>query len=507
MSEAGGNGAGPHVRIAVLGAGFSGLGMSIRLKRAGIDDFVVLERAEQVGGTWHYNTYPGCQCDVPSHLYSFSFALNPDWSRTYSTQPEIWKYLRDCADRYGVPPHIRFGHEVLSAAWDEEGKVWQLETSRGRFTAEFLVAAPGGLSEPRIPSIPGLDSFEGAAFHSADWDHGHDLRGKRVAVVGTGASAIQIVPKIQPQVERLHVFQRTPAWVLRHTDRPVTRLEQRLFRAFPALQRLVRAGIYWSREALVLGMAQNPRRLRPLQRLARMHLRRQVPDRELREKLTPSFTIGCKRILLSNDYYPALTRPNVEVVTEGIREVRGSSVVSEDGAEREVDTIVFGTGFHVSDFPFAERVVGREEQVLGDVWAGSPEAYLGTTVSGFPNMFLLTGPNTGLGHNSIVYMIESQIDYVMDCLREVEQRGIDTVEVREDAQAAFNAEVQARMPGTVWNSGGCASWYLDANGRNSTIWPDFTWRFRQQTRRFDAEKYVLGTRVPAPEPAEAAAAD
>ena len=497
---------GRDVQIAVIGAGFSGLGMAIRLKQAGIEDFVVLEKADDVGGTWHYNTYPGCQCDVPSHLYSFSFALNPDWSRTYSAQPEIWEYLRRCAREEGITPHLRLRHELLAAAWDEEHELWRLQTSEGDFTARFLVMAPGGLSEPMVPEIPGLDRFEGACFHSAEWDHGHDLDGKRVAVVGTGASAIQIVPSIQPEVERLHVFQRTPPWVVPHGDRPVTRLEQRIYRALPFTQRLVRAAVYWMRETLVFGMVRNRRLLRPLQRWARRHLHDQVPDPELREKLEPSYTIGCKRILPSNEYYPALTKSNVELVTEGIREIKASSIVTEEGAEHEVDTIVFGTGFHVTDMPFANRLRGRDGQGLGDVWDGSPQAYLGTTVSGFPNMFLLIGPNTGLGHNSIVFMAEAQIKYVMDCLRVLGERGVETVEVREEVQAAYNEELQTGLKETVWTAGGCESWYIDAKGRCTTIWPDFTWRFRRRTRRFDAESYLLDAEPAKVQPARAAAA-
>jgi cation diffusion facilitator CzcD-associated flavoprotein CzcO len=484
------------VRIAIIGAGFSGLGMAIRLKQAGIEDFLVLERAEEVGGTWHYNTYPGCQCDVPSHLYSFSFALNPDWSRTYSGQPEIWEYLRGCANEHGVKPHLRMGHEVLAAAWDEGEEIWRLETSRGEFTAKFVVMAPGGLAEPKLPEIPGLDEFEGATFHSAQWDHDFDLSGKRVAVVGTGASAIQIVPKIQPEVEQLHVFQRTPPWVVPHSDRPVTSLERWVYRALPFTQRLVRAGVYWMRETLVFGMVRNRRLLRPMQRWASRHMRRQVPDRELRRKLRPDYTIGCKRILPSNGWYPALTQPNVELVTDGIGEMRGSAIVSEDGTEREVDAIVFATGFYVTEMPSAARVRGRDGMVLGEVWDGSPQAYLGSTVAGFPNLFLMIGPNTGLGHNSIVFMAESQIAYVMDCLRVVEERGLETVEVRADVQRAYNEELQEGLKDTVWTAGGCSSWYIDAKGRCTTIWPDFTWRFRRRLRRFDPESYVLRNGTP-----------
>jgi cation diffusion facilitator CzcD-associated flavoprotein CzcO len=488
------------VTIAIVGSGFSGLGMAIRLRQKGIEDFVVLERADDVGGTWHYNTYPGCACDVPSHLYSFSFAPNPEWTQTYSPQREIRDYLRRCTDDFGVRPHVRFRHEVLSSSWDEDARRWIVETSQGTFRAPVLVSGAGPLTEPKLPDIPGIEDFEGTAFHSARWDHDHDLTGERVAAVGTGASAIQFVPEIQPKVERLHVFQRTAPWVFPHTNRRITRLERRLYRAFPALQRLVRGGVYAGRETFVVGFVKDPRAMRLGEALARQHMRRQISDPELLEKVTPDYTIGCKRILPSNDWYPALARPNVELVTDPIREVRASSIVTEDGAEREVDTIVFGTGFQVTDMPVAKQVRGREGKVLDDVWQGSPRAHLGTTVPGFPNLFLLLGPNTGLGHSSIVYMIESQIAYVLDALRVMDQRGAETLEVREDAVEDFNAGLDERMRGTVWSSG-CASWYIDSTGRNSTLWPDWTWRFRRRTARFDAGSYALR----AAEPARAAA--
>jgi cation diffusion facilitator CzcD-associated flavoprotein CzcO len=486
-----------NVKIAIIGTGFSGLGMAIRLKQAGIEDFVLLERADDVGGTWRDNTYPGCQCDVPSHLYSFSFARNPNWSRTYSRQPEIWDYLREVTRRFGIAPHIRFDHEVTNAEWDEDARRWRIETSQGEVVAQVLVSGVGGLSEPSRPSIPGLEHFEGAVFHSAAWDHDHDLAGERVAVIGTGASAIQIVPRIVKRVGRLHVFQRTPPWILPHTDRPVTPAERRLFRRLPALQYALRAGIYAAREWLVLGLTVNRRFMLPLERLARAHLRRQISDPELRAKLTPRYRLGCKRILIANNYYPALTRPHVELVTDGIREIRSRSIVTSDGAEREVDAIVLATGFHVTDMPAAAHTRGRDGRTLEEAWGGSPQAYLGTTIAGFPNLFMLLGPNTGLGHNSVVVMIESQLAYVMDCLRAMDERGLETVEVRPEVQAAFNREIQAKMRGSVWTAGGCASWYLDGNGRNTTLWPGFTWRFRQRTRRFALADYLVRASEPA----------
>jgi cation diffusion facilitator CzcD-associated flavoprotein CzcO len=489
-----------EVDVAIIGAGFSGLGMAIRLRQEGRDDFVILERGEDVGGTWWFNTYPGCACDVPSHLYSFSFAPNPEWSQTYSPQPEIRDYLSGCADRFGIRPHIRFGCEARGAAWDEESGRWRIETSDGVLSARVLVAAMGPLVEPRIPDLPGLDRFEGRIFHSARWDHDYELEGKRVATVGTGASGIQLVPEIQPRVESLHVFQRTPPWIVPHSNRPITEPERRLYRRFPLLQRLARAFTYMVREPLVVGFVKDPRLMRVAERVARRHIAKQVPDRELRRKVTPDYTMGCKRILPSNRWYPALGKPNVELVPSAITEVRERSVVGADGVEREVDAIIFGTGFHVTDIPAAKLVTGRDGRTLDEVWGGSPSAYLGTTVAGFPNLFFLLGPNTGLGHNSVVYMAEAQIAYVVDALRTMRARGAAAVDVREDAQEAFNADVDRRMVDTVWSSG-CASWYIDETGRNSTLWPDWTWRFRRRTARFDAESYRLIAPATAPEPA------
>jgi cation diffusion facilitator CzcD-associated flavoprotein CzcO len=484
--------------IVIVGSGFSGLGMAIRLKRAGMHDFAILERADEVGGTWQANTYPGCACDVPSHLYSFSFAPNPEWTQTYSPQPEIWDYLRHCADTFGVRPHIRLSCAVESATWLEGERRWEIETSQGTYRARMLIGAMGPLTEPRIPDLPGLDSFEGETWHSARWNHDYDLTGKRVASIGTGASAIQYVPAIQRHVQHVHVFQRTPPWVVPHSSRPISAAERRLYRAFPALQRLVRGGIYAGREVLVLGFVKNPRLMRVVERLARRHMRSQIDDPELLAKVTPHYTIGCKRILPSNHWYRTLTEPNVELVTAGIREVRARSIVDGAGVERPVDAIVFGTGFHVTDIPAAQRIHGRGGTLLDDVWHGSPRAYLGASVTGFPNLFFLLGPNTGLGHNSVVYMIESQLSHVLAALAHMRERGAETIEVRPEAQARYNAAIDRQMTGTVWSSG-CASWYLDNTGRNATLWPDWTWRFRRRAAQLRPDDYAL--EVPAREPA------
>ena len=494
------------MRIAIIGSGFAGIGMAIRLRQAGMRDFVILERAGDLGGTWRDNSYPGCQCDIPSRLYSFSFALEPHWSRTFPTQPEILDYLHRVSAQHGVDEHIRYHHEVLDAAWDDARACWHIDTAQGPVEAQVLISAVGGLSEPSIPTLPGMGAFTGTSFHSAQWDHEHDLRGRRVAVIGTGASAIQFVPRIQPLVERLHVFQRTPPWVMPHPDRPVREWERTLYETVPLAQRLVRAGIYWGRETYAVGFVVNPRVLQLAERQALRHMHAQVADEALREKLTPQYAMGCKRILISNDYYPALQKPNVELVSSGIEEIRARSIVTADGVERHVDTIIHGTGFQAAETPVSRRVRGLHGIVLSDAWRESgAQAYKGTTVAGFPNLFFIVGPNVGLGHSSMVFMIESQVAYIVDCLRTMERDRLATVEVRTDAQHEYNTGLKRRLGGTVWASG-CRSWYMDGKGRNVALWPGFTYPFRLMTRRFDAARYRLRRQgANAPAPARAAA--
>ena len=479
------------VDIAIVGAGFGGIGMAIRLRQAGIEDFVVLERAPEVGGTWYANTYPGCQCDVPANLYSFSFARNPEWRRSYPEQPQILEYLRRCAREYGVEPHLHRETEMLDAAWDAEAQRWRIETSRGDLDARILVAAPGLLSEPVVPQLPGLDRFEGKIFHSAAWDHEHDLSGERATLIGTGATAVQIAPRIRPRLARLVVFQRTPPWIFPHLDRPVGPLLRALYRLAPPLQRAARAGVYGLREQLVWTMVYAPWLGRGNELMSKALMRLQVRDPELRRKLTPGYALGCKRILLSNKWYPTLTAPNTEVVTSGIASVTERAIVTQDGAEHPVDTIIFATGFSPSDPPIARRLRGRDGKTLSDVWSGSPQAYKGTAVAGFPNLFLLYGPNLNLGHSSIVFMLESQIRYVMDALRVMRERGAVAMEVRGDVQDAWNEEMQRRLAGTVWDTGGCGSWYLDRNGRNSIQWPGFTFEFRRRTAAVEPGEFAL----------------
>ncbi|MET8831506.1 NAD(P)/FAD-dependent oxidoreductase [Streptomyces sp. NPDC004610] len=485
-----------HVRVAVIGSGFGGLGAAVRLRREGVTDFVVLERAGSVGGTWRDNSYPGCACDVPSHLYSFSFAPNPEWPRTFSGQEHIRAYLEHVADVFGLRPQLRFGAEVKRMTWDAAELWWVIETSAGTLTAEVVVSATGPLSDPKVPDIPGLDTFPGTVFHSARWDHGTDLRGKRVAMVGTGASAIQIVPEIQPEVARLVLFQRTPPWVMPRVDRAISAPERWLHRRLPLTAR-ARRGLLWGiREMQVQAFTRHPDELGLVERLAKRNMARAIKDPALRARLTPRYRIGCKRILLSSTYYPALARPNVRVVASGLSEVRGSTVVGADGTEAEVDAIVFGTGFHVTDLPIAERVVGVGGRTLAEAWQGGMESLRGASAAGFPNWLSVIGPNTGLGNSSMILMIESQLNYLADYMRHLDLLGSGqdrrvALDARPGAVGAWNRRVQERMKRTVWNTGGCTSWYLDAAGRNTTVWPGTTAEFRRATRRVDLTEYEV----------------
>ncbi|GAA2456605.1 NAD(P)/FAD-dependent oxidoreductase [Streptomyces macrosporus] len=489
-----------HVRVAVIGSGFGGLGAAVRLRRAGITDFVVLERRDSVGGTWRDNSYPGCACDVPSHLYSFSFAPNPDWPRNFSGQEHIRAYLERVADTFGLRPHIRFDSEVLQARWDAEELRWEVETRSGTLTADMLVSATGPLSDPMIPDIPGLDGFTGKVFHSAQWDHDYDLRGKRVAVIGTGASAIQIIPEIQPVVGKLTVFQRTPAWVMPRMDREISRFERRLHAAVPPTRALRRQLLWIIREFQVGAFTKHPAQLGLVEKLAKHHMTKVVKDPVLRAKLTPDYRIGCKRILLSNTYYPALVRPNVDVVASGLKEVRGNTLVAADGTEAEVDAVIFGTGFHVTDMPIAQRITGADGTTLAEAWKDGMEALRGSTAAGFPNFMTVIGPNTGLGNSSMILIIEAQLNYLVDYLRQLDTlttagAGRAALDARPEAVRAWNDRVQERMKRTVWTTGGCRSWYLDANGRNTTVWPGTTGEFRRVTRRVDLAEYRV-LRVP-----------
>jgi len=479
-----------HHDVIVIGAGFGGIGASIKLANLGVEH-VILEKADDVGGTWWANRYPGCRCDVPSHLYSFSFAPNPDWSDSYSLQPEIWRYLRRVAEEHGVINRIRFGCKVESATWDDTAKHWVLETSDGTMTGDVLIAAHGFLSEPAIPHFEDIATFTGQVMHSAEWDPSYDVTGKRVAIIGTGASAVQIVPRVHEDADHLHVFQRTPAWILPHRGRTIRAWEKTLYRRVPATQRAVRAWHYWSAEMLIVPpLIKNPLRTKMIRKMATEHLEEQVPDAQLRAKLTPNFVPGCKRLTPSNEYLPAIASPRTTLVTAGIERMEPTGIRTTDGELHEVDVIILATGFRVTDNSFADRLHGRDGRTLRQTWDEVGMcAYNGTTFTGFPNLFMLAGPNTGIGHTSLVYMIEAQLEYVADALRVMRERQIRTVEVRSDVEVAYNEEVQRKLQPTVWNTGGCVSWYLDKNGRNPTIWPDYTFKFARRLKAFDLDSY------------------
>lgn len=480
----------PDFEVAVIGSGFSGLGMAIKLKQAGIQAFVVLEKAHQVGGTWRENTYPGCACDVPSHMYSFSHERKPDWSRMYSGQPEILDYLKHCVEKHELLPHIRFGAEVSEAVFDEARHLWTVRTADGKsFTARVVVSAMGPLHRPSIPALAGIEQFEGAVFHSAQWNHACDLAGKRIAVIGTGASAIQFVPEIAPNAARLVLFQRTPAWVLPRKDRPIEKREQAIYRRVPGAIGFLRNLIYWQLEFRALAFLK-PTLMRFVEKMGIRHLEQQIADPQLRAKLTPTYTIGCKRILMSNDYYPALARPNVDVVTDPIAEVTQHGIVTRNGTEYPADVIIYGTGFNATDLLGKVRYLGCNGVDLNAVWRDAPEAYLGVAAAGFPNLFVLLGPNTGLGHNSVVFMAEQQIDYVMQCLRLMREQKAASMEVLPEVQTEFNQAIQQRLQKTVWASG-CRSWYQNADGKNVTLWPGFTFQYWSRMKKVRLGDYRL----------------
>ena len=481
------------VRTLIVGGGFSGLGVARELLQRGDDDFIILEKAPRLGGTWRDNTYPGCACDVPSHLYSYSYAPNPEWSRTFAEQGEIQRYLERCAEDFGVRPYVRLSTEAESIEWDAEQREWRVETSEGPYRARFVVGAQGPLHEPRIPAIPGLDGFEGEVFHSARWRHDLALEGRRVAVVGTGSSAIQFVPRIQPQVERLHVFQRTPGWVLPKPDHATPAVERGAYRHVPGLLRAIRGALYGATELLQTAQ-RSPARMRVLQRLAEWQLERQVADPKLRAALTPTWTLGCKRMLLSNTYYPALQADNAELIPEHVAEVQPGAVVSSSGQVREVDTLIFATGFHVTDASLPSLVRDAAGRTLREVWGASPRAYLGTAAHGFPNLFFLLGPNTGNGHGSAFTIIEAQAKYIAEAIEACTRRGIERMEPRLEAESRFVAEVDDALQTSVWNAGGCQSWYLDDSGRNSTIYPFSTIDLRRRLRRVEWRDYHLSQR-------------
>jgi cation diffusion facilitator CzcD-associated flavoprotein CzcO len=473
----------------VVGAGFSGIAAGVQLRKAGFHDFVILEKADGVGGTWRHNTYPGAACDIPSHLYSYSFAPNPKWTRAYGEQAEILAYLERCADTFGLRPHFRFKHAVKAASFDEITGVWRVRTDRGEFSARAVLLGNGALHLPSLPDVKGLDQFKGTTFHSARWNHHYDLRGKRVAVIGTGASAIQFVPRIAPEVDQLHVFQRTPPWIVPKRDREIGERERWALEHVPGAHRARRTALYWLMESRVIGFAYAPKVLALAEKLVLRSLEDQIPDPVLRAKLTPSYRLGCKRVLISNEYYQAVQRDNVEVVTDGIAEVTPTGVRTVDGRERAVDAIICGTGFKVSEYLSAIEIRGRDGLELNDAWRGSLRNYLGITVSGFPNLFLLMGPNTGLGHNSMIFMIEAQARYAVKALEAMRRERLSFIDVKPEVEAKFRSDLSEKMKGTVWMTG-CQSWYQTANGE-VFLWPSATVDYWRRTRTVALSDYEI----------------
>ena len=481
------------VEVLIVGAGFSGLGMAIKLLEAGITSFLVIEKADDIGGTWYANRYPGCACDIPSHLYSFSFDRNPAWSRMYAGRQEIQDYIKACEQRYGLKPYIRLNTEMREACWDQAASLWRVTTANGEsIQARILISAVGALHIPRFPEIKGLKNFKGAAFHSTWWNSSVSLEGKRVGVIGTGASAIQFVPEIAPVVDRLFVFQRTPPWIVPKTDFPISKRWRNNFRQMPFLSWLFRKALFCFYDVRVSGFLHDGWLRNRAKKIALDHLQEQVADPWLRARLTPNYAFGCKRVLISNDFYPALQRPNVDLITDRITEVREHSIISEGGTERPVDVLIYGTGFRATEPLENVRIVGRDGLTIHDAWKERISAFLGVTVSGFPNFFILLGPNTGLGHNSVVLMSEAQIGYVMGCLNLMRRQGRHVMEVKPAIQKRFVDELQQRLAGTAWQSGGCRSWYQDVRtGENPVIWPGSVVSYVRRTRSVSQVDYEL----------------
>ncbi|MHA6493606.1 flavin-containing monooxygenase [Pseudomonas borbori] len=477
------------LRVVIIGSGFAGVGLAIRLKQAGIEDFLLLEKAAEVGGTWRDNDYPGAACDVPSHLYSFSFAPKADWSRKYAPQAEIQQYLLDCVERYALRRHIACNREVVAARFDAPAALWRIKLANGEeLSAQVLVSACGQLNRPAYPPLAGIEHFAGEAFHSARWRHDLDLSGKRVAVIGTGASAIQFVPQIQPKVANLQLFQRSPAYVLPKPDRAYRRWEVALKRRWPWLQRIDRGLKYLQHELRALAFINFPGLMGLFRSGFIRHLADHIADPELRTRLEPDYPMGCKRILISNDYYPALAQANVQVVSEAIREVNAGGIVTADGHQHACDVLIFATGFAASEFLAPMQITGLDGVELNQRWKEGAEAYKGISVSGFPNLFLLYGPNTNLGHSSIIYMLESQFRYVLSCIETLRERALRYLDVKPQAQLRFNRQVQTAVQRTIWAQG-CDSWYRNDSGKHTNNWPGYTFSYRHITRAPELADY------------------
>ena len=481
-----------HHQIVIIGAGFAGLGLAIRLKQAGFNDFVVVEKEAGVGGTWWVNRYPGAACDVQSHLYSLSFAPKSDWSRQFAPREEIQGHLEDLVRRHNLEPHIQLNTDITKAQWDPSDQRWQLtDAENNHYSAQILVGALGGLARPAWPKIDGLEAFAGRIIHSQQWPADLDLTDQRVAVIGTGASAVQFVPHVAQSARSLSVFQRTPNWILPKPDRPIRPIWQRLYRLFPPARYLTRLGLFLLLETRLPAFTRWPRLSTLHRRKALKHLRHQVTDNGLVEALTPRYAMGCKRVLMSNDYYPTFNLEHVSLVDRPISHITASGIVDQTGENHPADVIILGTGFQATSPIPAGLVIGKDQADLGRLWVDGPMAYKGCTVHGFPNFFMLLGPNTALGHNSVLLMIEGQIHYIVQAIKKMRARGWRQVEISKSAQTQWNDQLDRTLSGSVWNAGGCQSWYLHPiSGRNTTLWPHTTIRFKKLTRRFDHEVYA-----------------
>jgi cation diffusion facilitator CzcD-associated flavoprotein CzcO len=478
---------GPDLDVAVIGAGVGGIAAGAMLRDLGVR-FTILDKGTSVGGTWRDNTYPGCACDVPSHLYSLSFAQNPDWSRSYPAQPEIEAYLEKVTDDLGLRPSIVFGAEITETRWDDELQYWIIGCADGsEYSARSVILATGPLSRPSLPDIDGIETFAGTMFHSARWDHSHQLAGERVAVIGTGASAVQFVPEIAPAAGHVTVFQRSAPWVLPRDDRPAPAWRRSLYRRVPFLQRLHRWRVYARQEMLAAAFIGRGRTARTLaQRIkdaVRDHIAASISDPEMQAALVPTYEPGCKRLLIANGWYPTLARDDVDLCTEAIVEISPTGVRTADGVLHEVDTIILGTGFAASDLPGPVVITGRHGLELSERWASGAETHLGITIDEFPNFYVLAGPNTGLGHNSIIFMIEAQLHHIRGALLDQRRRGSSATMVRRSEVERFYTAVQRRLQRTVWTTG-CSSWYRSAAGQVDTLWPGTTVEYWLRTRRF-----------------------
>ena len=479
-----------HTNIIIIGSGFSGIGMAINLQKKGKNDFLILERSSEIGGTWRDNNYPGAACDVPSHLYSFSFEPNPNWTYMFSRHDEILDYNKHCVEKYNLSAKICLNTNIQKAVFDESKGVWSLVSEDGSaYTCRILIGATGPLNKWEIPEYPGINSFENTMFHSSNWNHDIDLEGKKVAVIGTGASAIQIVPEIADKVKELYLFQRTAPWVIPRPDRKISKLEKWFFKTLPFTQKLIRKFLYWNNELVAYALTKRVSLMKYIQKIGEYNIRRGVKNESLRSLLTPNYTMGCKRILLSNEYYPALDRKNVTVVVDPINAFTSNAIQTKNKDLFEADVVVWATGFTASEHSAPFEILGLNGVSLNQKWAKGGQSYKGSAVNDFPNFFSIIGPNTGVGHTSMIVMMEAQYVYILEAIEHLSKEGVKFLNVKLSAQEAFNRNIQEKLQGTIWQKGGCSSWYQNSEGKNTTLWPDFTFNFAKTNRHFDVENY------------------